>query len=266
MQDHIPAKLVVISGELAGQVYPLETTTVTFGRDSSNSIGVPDAALSRLHCVFSLESEGWTLRDVGSSNGTFVNGAQIERHLLVDGDRIAAGSSLLLFARDASALARAVAFDEDAPLTPTRRVALQDVVYFGSSAAPAAALHPGAEGLKALLAISNAIHAVRDESQLQVKLLDLLFEALPVAEGVILRPGANGELDIQAVRPVASPSLVHINSAVVRRVMGEGVGILFTPTPGKTAAAEHSRPKTRVRRPLWPCPCRFRDTCSASSI
>ena len=121
------------------------------------------------------------MRDVGSSNGTFVNGRRVERHVLVDGDRIAAGSNLLLFARDASALARAVAFDEDAPLTPTRRVALQDVVYFGSGAAPAAALHPGAEGLKALLAISNAIHAVRDESQLQVKLLDLLFEALPVA-------------------------------------------------------------------------------------
>ena len=188
-----------------------------------------------------LESDGWTLRDVGSSNGTFVNGAQAERHLLVDGDRIAAGSNLLLFARDASALARTVAFDEDAPLTPTRRVALQDVVYFGSSAA-SAALHPGTEGLKALLAISNAIHAVRDESQLQVKLLDLLFEALPVAGGVILRPGANGELDIQAVRPVASPSLVRINSAVVSRVMGEGVGILFTPTPGKTPDEEQSCP------------------------
>src|SRR6186713_2915836 len=53
MQEPSPAKLVVISGELTGQVYPLETTTVTFGRDSSNSIGVPDAALSRVHCVSS---------------------------------------------------------------------------------------------------------------------------------------------------------------------------------------------------------------------
>ena len=169
MQEPIPAKLVVISGELTGQVYPLETTTVTFGRDSSNSIGVPDAALSRLHCVFSFEAEGWTLRDVGSSNGTFVNGRQIERHLLADGDRIAAGSSLLLFARDASALGHAVAFDEDAPLPPTTRLELQDVVYFGSGAVPAAALHPGEEGLKALLAISTAIHAVRDERQLHLQ-------------------------------------------------------------------------------------------------
>ena len=131
MQEPIPAKLVVISGELTGQVYPLETTTVTFGRDSSNSIGVPDVALSRLHCVFSCEGEGWTLRDVGSSNGTFVNGQQIECHLLVDGDRIAAGSSLLLFARDANAVGRAVAFDEGAPLPPTTRLELRDVVYFG---------------------------------------------------------------------------------------------------------------------------------------
>jgi transcriptional regulator with GAF, ATPase, and Fis domain len=241
MQERVPAKLVVIGGELAGHVYSLETTTVTFGRDSSNSIGVPDAALSRLHCVFSFEPDGWTVRDVGSSNGTFVNGRQVELHVLEDGDRIAAGSNLLLFAHDASALARAVAFDEDAPLTPTRRLALQDVIYFGSGSAPPALNH-GAEGLKALLAISTAIHAVRDEGQLHVKLLDLLFEALPVAEGVILRPGANAELDIQAVRPVASPSLVHINSAVISRVMGEGVGILFTPTSGRTTAAEQVRP------------------------
>jgi Nif-specific regulatory protein len=237
MQEPIPAKLVVISGELTGQVYPLETTTVTFGRDSSNDIGVPDEALSRLHCVFSCEGEGWTLRDVGSSNGTFVNGRQIECQLLVDGDRIAAGSSLLLFARDASAVARAVAFDEGAPLPPTTRLELRDVVYFGAGAVPAAALHAGEEGLKALLAISTAIHAVRDERQLHLQLLDLLFEALPASEAAILRLGANGEFDIQAVRPLASPNLVHLNAATVRRVIGEGIGILSSATPGAKATA-----------------------------
>ncbi len=93
---------------------------------------MPDAALSRLHCVFSFEAEGWSLRDVGSSNGTFVNGRQIESHRLADGDRIAAGGSLLLFAREASGLEHAVAFDEEAPLLPTTRLALRDVAYFGA--------------------------------------------------------------------------------------------------------------------------------------
>jgi Nif-specific regulatory protein len=238
MQDEVPAKLVVISGELTGQVYPLHTATVTFGRDSSNNIGVPDAALSRLHCVFSREADGWTLRDVGSSNGTFVNGRQVERHQLIDGDRIAAGGSLLLFARDTSALGRGVAFDENAPLTPTRRVALQDVIYFGSGAVPSAALQPGAEGLQALLAISNAIHTVRDEGQLHVKLLDLLLEALPAAEGAIVRPGATGASEIQAVRPTTTPGVMHIDPAIVRRVMREEVGILFTAAQDITAAAQ----------------------------
>ena len=263
MQDPIPAKLVVISGELTGQVYPLETTTVTFGRDSSNSIGVPDAALSRLHCVFSFEAEGWTLRDVGSSNGTFVNGRQIERHLLADGDRIAAGSSLLLFARDASALDACGRFRRGRTAASTRRLALQDVVYFGSSAVPAAALHPGEEGLKALLAISTAIHAVRDERPAPRQ------APRPALRG----PASGGRRDSpsrcerRARHPgssstVASPSLVHINAAIVRRVIGEGVGILFTPDPWQDGAAEQVV-QDRVCRRLWPCPCRFRDTRSA---
>ena len=230
MQDPTPAKLVVISGELTGQVYPLETTKVTFGRDSGNDIGMPDAALSRLHCVFSFEAEGWSLRDVGSSNGTFVNGRQIESHRLADGDRIAAGSSLLLFVRDANGLERTVAFDDEAPLPPTTRLALRDVVYFGASDVSPMALHPGEGGLKALLAIGLAIHAVRDEGQLHLQLLDLLFDALPAAEGAILRVAANRELDIQTVRPLSRRSLVHINVPTVRRAIGEGVGILSSGT------------------------------------
>ena len=161
---------------------------------------------------------------------------------------------------------RAVAFDEGAPLPPTTRLELRDVVYFGSGAVPAAALHPGEEGLKALLAISTAIHAVRDERQLHLQLLDLLFEALPASEGAILRLGANGELDIQAVRPLAIPNLVHLNAATVHRVIGEGVGMLSTATPNAKTAACRTMSASRVRRRLWRCPWRFRAARSARFI
>ncbi len=63
----------------------------------------------------------------------------------------------------------------------------------------------GRGALKALLAISPAIHAVRDEGQLHLELLDLLFDALPAAEGAILRSRFEHELDIQTVRPLSAP-------------------------------------------------------------
>ena len=138
MQEPNPAKLVVISGILTGQVFPLESTTTTFGRDASNTIGVPDTTLSRLHCVFDFDREGWNVRDVGSSNGTFVNGQKIERQLLAEGDRISAGGCVLLFAGDVGALGSMVTFDEDAALVPTTRLVLSDM----ASIAPLDALRP----------------------------------------------------------------------------------------------------------------------------
>ena len=235
MQEPSPAKLVIISGILTGQVFPLESTTTTFGRDASNTIGVPDAALSRLHCVFSLDREGWNVRDVGSSNGTFVNGQKIERQVLAEGDRISAGGCVLLFAREPIALGSIVAFDEDAALLPTTSLALRDAAYLDPlSAVPA--LHAREQHLQALLAISTAIHAVRDEGQLGRELLDLLFKALPAAEGAILRPGLGAALDIQAVRPDSGPGVVHVHAETVRRAISEDAGILCAATGSITSS------------------------------
>src|SRR5262245_21917507 len=104
MQEPVRVKLVVINGVMTGQVFPLDDPEITVGRDSSNNITVPDVALSRLHCRFTREAGGWRVRDVGSSNGTFVNGVQIHSHLLAEGDRVAVGGSLLLYARDEHSL------------------------------------------------------------------------------------------------------------------------------------------------------------------
>src|SRR5687767_12723593 len=95
-------RLVAVTGVMSGEVFPLAGREVTFGRDASSSICLPDAALSRRHCIFTNGAEGWTLRDLGSSNGTFVNGVQISEHRLAEGDRVALGGSLLLFVRGTS--------------------------------------------------------------------------------------------------------------------------------------------------------------------
>jgi transcriptional regulator with GAF, ATPase, and Fis domain len=228
MQESIPAKLVVIGGVLAGQVFPLDAAEVTLGRDSSNNIGVPDAALSRQHCTFTVEPDGWRVRDVGSSNGTFVNGMQVQSHLLAEGDRIAAGGCLLLYIRGAPATTSAAALDEDddEPFPPTARLAPEDAAYLHLRDASPTARQPTETGLKALLAISTAIHAIRDEAQLERELLALLFEAVPAAKGAILQLGSDDELVVQTVRPAQTPSRVHINRATVRRAISEGAGML----------------------------------------
>jgi len=226
MQEPLPAKLVVISGVLTGHVFPLDAPDITVGRDASNRIAVPDASLSRVHCTFRRDHDGWRVRDVGSSNGTFVNGKQISEHLLAEGDRIAAGGSLLLYVRGASSAASAVALDENEPLPVTKRVAPEEAAYFRHSALVREVQWPNEKALKALLTISTAIHSIRVEEQLDNALLDLLFDAVPAAEGAILQLGPEEDLLVQAARPRQARGVVHVNIATVRRAIGEGVGTL----------------------------------------
>jgi pSer/pThr/pTyr-binding forkhead associated (FHA) protein len=56
------------------------------GRATECEISLPDARLSRLHCRIDSENDAWTLTDLGSKNGTFVNEHPIDKFLLHDSD------------------------------------------------------------------------------------------------------------------------------------------------------------------------------------
>lgn len=88
------------------------------GRDRHAAISVPDKRLSRRHAVVQYRpGEGFSLVDLGSTNGTFVNGEQIQqRRLLQDGDRVRLGSlSFAFFLCDRA---------EDVPEVPSDLLAL----------------------------------------------------------------------------------------------------------------------------------------------
>src|SRR5947209_15153033 len=77
---------------------PLREAVVTLGRSVDNVLEVPDANMSRRHCVIERRADGdFILTDCNSSNGTRVNGERVLSHELRDGDRIEVGSTILLF-------------------------------------------------------------------------------------------------------------------------------------------------------------------------
>ncbi len=75
----------------------LSAPQVAIGRDPDNHLSIADHLLSRRHCVVEATAGGFRLRDLGSANGTYVNGKAVDAHVLQHGDRIRAGDSLLLF-------------------------------------------------------------------------------------------------------------------------------------------------------------------------
>lgn len=81
-QGVTPHLVVTNSGQntiiLPGQIYPLETLT-TIGRGDDNAIILDDTFVSTHHSTLALRDDGWWIEDLGSRNGTYVNGKQIPR-------------------------------------------------------------------------------------------------------------------------------------------------------------------------------------------
>ncbi len=68
-----------------------------FGRSLDNMISLDDKRISRYHARLRHSGGHWTLSDVGSTNGTFVNGKQIKQRTLLEGDVISFGGLELTF-------------------------------------------------------------------------------------------------------------------------------------------------------------------------
>ncbi len=89
--------LVMRRGPLLNQLFQLERAVVNIGRDLANDISIRDSQVSRFHLRLTLQEQDYFLNDLGSANGTRVNGVQSSGpRLLKDGDIIALGDSILL--------------------------------------------------------------------------------------------------------------------------------------------------------------------------
>ena len=93
------AKLIVYSGPEDGTTIPLSGRRVTFGRLPDNDVVLGDVGVSRTHAVIEKTEDGFVLRDLNSTNGTFVNRNNVgsREHLLKNGDDICMAPSLVNF-------------------------------------------------------------------------------------------------------------------------------------------------------------------------
>ncbi len=88
-------KLVSVSGNNTSASYPLTPGLSTLGRQSDNSIVLVSERVSKKHCSIIVGVDGVTVKDEGSSNGTFVNGLMIKSKKIKAGDRISLGEFVL---------------------------------------------------------------------------------------------------------------------------------------------------------------------------
>lgn len=89
--------LVGLGGDVEGRTFHVGGRVVTLGRGVSNYIQTTDGNASRVHCQFSPVPYGLQVIDMGSSNGTLVNGEPIEVQVLKDGDIVEIGEVTLRY-------------------------------------------------------------------------------------------------------------------------------------------------------------------------
>ena len=89
--------LVVIRGPNAGSRFLLDRETTTIGRHPDSHIFLDDVTVSRRHAEVKRQGEDLEVSDLGSLNGTYVNGDRVETRLLGSGDEVQVGRFKLLF-------------------------------------------------------------------------------------------------------------------------------------------------------------------------
>ena len=88
--------LRVLHGADRGRIFERLPTPVTIGREEGNSIQLNDERISRYHLKLQVDNDKVVATDLESTNGTKVNGEEIQVRIIRDGDMISVGRSLLL--------------------------------------------------------------------------------------------------------------------------------------------------------------------------
>jgi serine phosphatase RsbU (regulator of sigma subunit) len=241
------AVLLAIQGLPQGEILTLEKETTILGRHPECDIVLDAGAISRQHARILTAGDEFYVEDLGSRNGTLVNGVSIHgRQRLLNGDRIGLCDVVLRFLEQmpgpgalgmvpghpgegpevAGGSTAEVVDDEP---TGAHTTVMSRVDISSGSSSLRLEVNPQAK-LEALLAISRSLGGALGLGQVLPKLLDRLFAIFPQADRglFVLREPATGRLVPRVVkhRRAGLAETVRISRSIVWRVMSSKEAIL----------------------------------------
>ena len=236
-------RLVGIGGPLKGTAFSLPSGEVSIGRDSSNHLWAPDPALSRRHCLLVASEDQVSIRDLGSRNGTLVNGVPIEQQQMRHGDQIYIGDSVLIFLLDADGehFARnPVEFQDTAAIDASPLLLRAEDSFYLQPQKMGVSLPASerrARDLNSLLKVATGIGGIRDQDSLQWQLLGFIFDVVPAERGAVLLCDTPEEFTSTAAwdRIRGPGHSVRVSRTVVQRALEERVGLVVSDVLGNEA-------------------------------
>ncbi|MBN2218340.1 MAG: FHA domain-containing protein [Pirellulales bacterium] len=238
------ASLFVIRGNDQGSRFEF-ADHVRIGRDSASDVQLHDTEVSRQHAEILMADDAFVLVDAGSSNGSFVNGARIERRTLSSGDQIQLGRTLLLFTGplddEAEDLADAVDIASE-PRADASRIVHSLSQEDGSRAFDLDADLPrnswlarARSNLQVMYRTALAVSHTLDIDQLLQRIMDLIFEWVEADRGcIMLINGETGRLEPKARRTrqkarrtkAGREDRISISKTILDYVLQHGEGVL----------------------------------------
>src|SRR5665213_1795921 len=252
--------LQILSPDGKSRTIPLDRERITLGRSSAADLTYPDDnGLSRQHLAIEQDGPGWALSDLGSKNGTILNGVKVAARMpLKSGDRIMAGHLILVYDMVASSSTRPlVIFDpleEGEEHTSSSTVITNLEGAIKPDAVQGDLQGAAAAQVSALIRAGNELASHRPLPELFRFILDLAISAVKADRGVLLTIEDTG-LEARANKGEG----FRISTAVRDRVLNSGASVLVRDTSMDDAFRERRSIVEQNIRTLMAVPLQTQD-------
>ena len=224
-------ELQILSPDGKSRMIPFEGDRLCLGRSTTVALSYPnDSGLSRQHTLLEREGDDWTIVDLGSKNGTMLNGQPLTvKTVLKSGDRIMAGHLIMICDGMASRTSTPiVVYDAPDPVIDENSSTTVITNLEGIMKADAKGVSQGfaAAQVSALIRAGNELSGNRPLPELFRFILDLSIDAVKGDRGILLTLEPNGDLVPQANKGEG----FRISSTVRDRVIDSGSSVLVCDT------------------------------------
>ena len=233
--------LLILHGEDQGTRFELDRSQYRIGRGLGCDIRLPDHEVSRLHATLMKKGDEFWVRDEQSSNGTQVNGEDVEEHRVLDGDTLVLGRTTLLFSQRAlsdKSVEDRVSFFQDAPESDRSNIISHASLEESNSLLSASALEQQ-PALGQTLSSLRTLYRITEETvssshsleQILQRVLEEVLEAVGAERGcILLKDPTTGAMKPEAVvaRSENVPGRIPVSRSIVDHVWSTERGVRTT--------------------------------------
>jgi len=232
------ASLFVIQGRDQGKRFEFRDPVIALGRDAQNTIQLHDGEVSRHHAEIRADDAGYSLIDLNSSNGCFINNQQVTQQVLRSGDRLQLGRTLMIFTDVDDASAQLL---EEVDIVSRRQESPSRILKTVSHDEGSRILTPGEivespwlararSNLQVMYHTALAVSHTLDIDQLSQRILELIFEWVEADRGCLMLVDAETDALVPKARRnrrgLLSDDKMEISRTILDYVLQQREGVL----------------------------------------